>query len=51
MLQEVSVLAPDGASARFLWRLSLGPQGCWMVTGIFCEADLEEEGWQQRPHI
>lgn len=49
--QEVSVLAADGASARFVWRLGMGAQGCWMVTGIFTQADLAQEGWQQRHHI
>ncbi|PRW60354.1 riboflavin kinase isoform B [Chlorella sorokiniana] len=51
MLQEVAVLAEDGASARFLWRLGIGAQGCWMVTGIFSEHDLLNTDWQQQQHI
>lgn len=49
--QEVSVLAADGASQRFLWRLGMGAQGCWMVTGIWGGADLEAPGWQDTPHV
>lgn len=44
-------MSHDGASARYLWRLGMGAQGCWMVTGIWGEADLAVEGWQQQPHI
>lgn len=51
MLQEVAVLAADGASARFLWRLGIGPQGCWMVTGIFSDHDVQNTDWQQHPHV
>ncbi|KAI7836203.1 hypothetical protein COHA_009928 [Chlorella ohadii] len=51
MLQEVAVLAEDGASARFLWRMGIGAQGCWMVTGIFSEHDLLHTDWQQQQHI
>lgn len=51
LLQEVGVLAADGSSARFLWRLGIGQQGCWMVTGIFSEPDLQAADWQKQPHI
>ncbi|KAL4447546.1 hypothetical protein ABPG75_004765 [Micractinium tetrahymenae] len=34
MLQEVAVMAADGASARFLWRLTLSSHSCWMASGI-----------------
>jgi hypothetical protein len=45
-LQEVAVLAADGASARFVWRLGMASHGCWMVSGIF-SAQEAAEGWQQ----
>lgn len=48
--QEVAVLAADGASARFLWRVGIGPHGCWMVTGIFSEGDLAGD-WQKQHHV
>ncbi len=36
-LQEVAVLAEDGASARFLWRMGIGAQvrfRCRMLAGV-----------------
>lgn len=45
LLQEVAVLAADGASARFVWCLSMASHGCWMVSGIF-SGEEAADGWR-----
>lgn len=47
--QEVAVLAADGASARFVWRVSLSSNGCWMTSGILSAQDAAA-ALLQAPH-
>jgi hypothetical protein len=42
-LQEVAVLAADGSSASFVWRLTLATHGCWMASGIFAADELARQ--------
>ena len=47
-LQHVSVLAPDGTSAQFVWRLGMSTHGCWMASGIFSAEELAGGPQQER---
>jgi hypothetical protein len=46
-LQHVAVLAADGTTEHFVWRLGMNTNGCWMVSGIFAAEELGCESLQQ----
>ena len=43
------MLAADGASARFVWRLSLSTHGCWMASGILAADEAAAQLQAPRP--